>query len=188
MSLHERLAMMDGDLPFFSGLLELTRRDYYHRKPFPAGVNERLGIPGVQFIDGPRGIVLEGGATCFPVAMARGATFDPDLEQLSRLSALPEASVVGFEINTDAYTRATGAAAEAELAKITAAVEFGSSTGFSVYAGHGLTTDNVGPVSAMAAIEELNIGHSIISRAALVGMDSAVREMLAAMAAADPSD
>lgn len=81
MTLHERLAMMDGDLQFYSGLFELTQRDFYHRKPFPAGVNERLGIEGVQFIDGPRGIVLKGGATTFPVSMARGATFDPELEE-----------------------------------------------------------------------------------------------------------
>ena len=108
---------------------------------------------------------------------------DPDLEQLRLLSDLQQESVVGFEINTDAYTRASGSAAQAELAKIEAAVEFGSSAGFAVYAGHGLTTDNVGPVSAMA-IEELNIGHSIISRAALIGLDAAVREMLAAMVAA----
>lgn len=81
MSLNERLAMMDGDLPFLDGLVQLVRHDYYHRRPFPAGANERLGIAGVQFIDGPRGIVLEGGATTFPVSMARGATFDPDLEE-----------------------------------------------------------------------------------------------------------
>ena len=73
--------MMDGDLPFLPGLWALIIRDYYHHRPFPAGVNERLGIEGVQFVDGPRGIVLEGGATIFPVSMARGATFDPALEE-----------------------------------------------------------------------------------------------------------
>ena len=81
MTLHERLAMMDGDLPLWRGLDDLLRRDCYHKRPFPAGRNERLGIEGVQFIDGPRGIVLEGGATTFPVSMARGATFDPELEE-----------------------------------------------------------------------------------------------------------
>jgi pyridoxine 5-phosphate synthase len=109
---------------------------------------------------------------------------DPDLEQLARLESLSDGSIVGFEINTDAYTRAPHDDSEAELAKIVAAVEFGAEAGLSVYAGHGLTTDNVGPVAALEAVEELNIGHSIVSRAALIGMDAAVREMLDAMAVA----
>ncbi len=81
MSLEERLALMDGDLPLYPGLFQLLQRDYYHRFPFVAGRNRRLGIEGVRFIDGPRGVVLEGGATTFPVSMARGATFDPALEE-----------------------------------------------------------------------------------------------------------
>ena len=50
-------------------------------------------------------------------------------------------------------------------------------------AGHGLTYRNIGPIAAIAGIEELNIGHSIVARAVLVGMDRAVREMLALLAA-----
>jgi pyridoxine 5-phosphate synthase len=49
--------------------------------------------------------------------------------------------------------------------------------GLSVHAGHGLTYENVMPVAAIAEIEELNIGHSIISRAFFVGLERAVREM-----------
>ena len=51
-----------------------------------------------------------------------------------------------------------------------------------LYAGHGLRTDNVGPIAAIPGMEELNIGHSIIARAVIVGMEAAVEEMLAAMA------
>jgi len=53
--------------------------------------------------------------------------------------------------------------------------------GLAVHAGHGLTTSNVGPVAAIAEIEELNIGHSIVSRAVFVGLSEAVREMRAVM-------
>lgn len=56
--------------------------------------------------------------------------------------------------------------------------------GLAVHAGHGLTVANVGPVAAIPEIEELNIGHSIVSRAVFVGIAEAVREMLAAMRAA----
>ena len=51
------------------------------------------------------------------------------------------------------------------------------SLGLAVHAGHGLTYENVTPVAAIEVIEELNIGHSIISRAVFVGMERAVREM-----------
>ncbi len=108
---------------------------------------------------------------------------DPDLRQIQALVPLAGQGVTGFEINTDAYTQATAREAlESELKQIAAAVEQGRAAGFHAYAGHGLRTDNVGLVAALPGMEELNIGHFIIARAAIVGIDAAVREMLAAMA------
>ncbi|MCY3966674.1 MAG: pyridoxine 5'-phosphate synthase [Acidobacteria bacterium] len=104
---------------------------------------------------------------------------DPDLDQIAALDAQEE--VTGFELNTDAYTRASGAEAAAEFAKIKAAAERGLAAGREAYAGHGLTVENVGPVAALPGVSELNIGHSIVSRAVLIGMTAAVKEMLAAM-------
>lgn len=111
---------------------------------------------------------------------------DPALAQLELLAKLREdvgdGVITGFEINTDAYTRAgTAEDAEVELVKIRQAVDRGQELGFRVYAGHGLTVTNVGPVSALGAVEELNIGHALVSRAVLVGMTAAVEEMLSAM-------
>lgn len=105
---------------------------------------------------------------------------DPDRSQIQRLGELSDL-VSGFEINTDAYTRAAGPRREETLGEIRAAASLGPDMGVRVYAGHGLTTGNVGPVARLAEVEELNIGHSIVSRAVLVGMSAAVREMLAAM-------
>ncbi|MGI9031373.1 MAG: beta-glucosidase [Ilumatobacteraceae bacterium] len=79
MTLDERLGCLDGDTDFWPGLADITSGGY-HEHPWPAAVVARLGIPGVHFADGPRGCVV-GPATCFPVSMARGATFDPDLEE-----------------------------------------------------------------------------------------------------------
>ncbi len=76
----EKLAMMDGDWSFWEGIRELGMRGGYHRHPWNAGVLPRHGIHGIRFVDGPRGVVLEGGATTFPVTMARGAAWDVDLE------------------------------------------------------------------------------------------------------------
>jgi pyridoxine 5-phosphate synthase len=109
---------------------------------------------------------------------------DPDPRQLQALTPLAAAGVTGFEINTDAYTRAAEpAAAEGELRQIVEVVEQGRSAGLHAYAGHGLRTDNVGAIAAIPGMKELNIGHFIVARAVLVGMEAAVQEMLAAMAA-----
>jgi beta-glucosidase-like glycosyl hydrolase len=75
----EVLDLLDGDVPFWPGLTDMTAGGYY-RHAWPASRNARLGIPGFAFSDGPRGVVI-GNATCFPVAMARAATFDVELEE-----------------------------------------------------------------------------------------------------------
>ncbi len=74
----ERLGLLDGDSPFWEGLAEMMIR--YNGTPIVHGEVARLGIPGTRFVDGPRGCVA-GNATAFPVSMARGATWDVDLEE-----------------------------------------------------------------------------------------------------------
>jgi pyridoxine 5-phosphate synthase len=110
---------------------------------------------------------------------------DPDLTQIEA-SARTGASMI--EINTRAYSDScprspdlAGTAVERELAAVVAAAERAAALGLKVLAGHGLTYRNVRRISDIPQIEELNIGHNIIARAALVGMDRAVREMLSAM-------
>lgn len=79
MSAEERLWCLDGDAPTWAGIAFLGRGGY-HQAPFAAARVDRVGLPGLAFADGPRGCVV-GNATCFPVPMARGATWDPDLEE-----------------------------------------------------------------------------------------------------------
>ena len=75
----ERLGLLDGDTPFWPGILEMMAEGY-NRHPYVHGAVERLGIPGTRFVDGPRGCVA-GEGTAFPVSMARGATWDVALEE-----------------------------------------------------------------------------------------------------------
>ena len=75
----ERHGCLDGDLPFWAGMADMGSGGY-HKRPFLGAQVPRLGIPGFAFSDGPRGVVV-GNATCFPVTMARGATWDVDLEE-----------------------------------------------------------------------------------------------------------
>ena len=70
---------------------------------------------------------------------------------------------------------------EAELARISLCASKAGELGLKVAAGHGLTYRNVGAIAEIYPIEELNIGHNIVARAALVGMERAVREMIAAI-------
>jgi beta-glucosidase len=79
MTSDERRWCLDGDHPFWGDLSEMGQGGY-HKRPFPAARIDRLGVPGFAFSDGPRGVVI-GPATAFPVTMARGATWDLDLEE-----------------------------------------------------------------------------------------------------------
>lgn len=74
----EKLGLLDGDSEFWAGIAEMSAG--YNLKPIVMGETDRLGIPGLRFSDGPRGVVM-GESTAFPVSMARGATWDVDLEE-----------------------------------------------------------------------------------------------------------
>jgi beta-glucosidase len=81
MSLKEKLGLMAG-APVNKLAMAIDALVYrrYNRKPLTTNGIERLGVPPVAFCDGPRGVV-SGHSTCFPVAMARGASFDPEIEK-----------------------------------------------------------------------------------------------------------
>ena len=79
LTLDEKIKLMSGDLPFWPGMADMLNGGYADH-PWVAGAVPRLGIPGVRFADGPRGVIMDGGTT-FPVSMGRGATFDPELEE-----------------------------------------------------------------------------------------------------------
>ena len=104
---------------------------------------------------------------------------DPDLEQVKEAHRIDAHAI---EINTAAYADARDdQGRETALRKTLDAARFGRKLGLAVHAGHGLTYENVRAVAALPEISELNIGHNIVARAVLVGMERAVREMRDAM-------
>jgi pyridoxine 5-phosphate synthase len=110
---------------------------------------------------------------------------DPETEQVD---AAAELGALMVELNTRAYSETcprspdlAGPAWSRELTKVVQASARAGGKGLKVLAGHGLTYRNVRSISDILEIEELNIGHNIIARASLVGIDRAVREMLQAM-------
>lgn len=100
---------------------------------------------------------------------------DPEERQVL---AAARAGAEFIELHTGRYADARGEGARREeLEKLSAMAALAAREGLRVNAGHGLTYWNVRPVLALPGLEEMNIGHSIISRAVLVGLDRAVREM-----------
>ena len=101
---------------------------------------------------------------------------DPDPDQIK---ASDKVGADYVEIHTGAFAEAKDwKSQEQELIKIENAVKLAAKLGLGVNAGHGLNYTNIKKVAAVGGIEEYNIGHSIISRAVLVGLDRAVREMV----------
>ncbi len=94
------------------------------------------------------------------------------------LEASRELGAHAVELHTGEYANAVDDEERArELGRLRDAARAGRELELAVHAGHGLTYENVVPVAAIPEIEELNIGHSVVSRAVLVGMERAVREM-----------
>jgi len=127
------------------------------------------------------GLDCAGGAARIKAALARlkaagirtSLFISPDRAAVAAAAALgPDA----IELHTGRWSGGWRQG-DAALAEIGAAARQARGLGLAVHAGHGLTYENVGPVAAVAEIEELNIGHSIVSRAMFVGIERAVREM-----------
>jgi len=98
---------------------------------------------------------------------------DPDPGAIDRAAALGVAAV---ELHTGRYAR-SWRKSDAALRALERAAAHARGRSLAVHAGHGLTYDNVQPVAALRDIEELNIGHSIVSHAIFLGMEEAVRRM-----------
>ena len=104
---------------------------------------------------------------------------DPDARQIT---AAAELGAPCIELHTGAYAERTGAAQEAERARLEAAARQAHGLGLQVNAGHGLHLDNLGPILRLPHLDTLNIGHSIVCHALFVGLEEAVRSLLRCMA------
>ncbi len=99
---------------------------------------------------------------------------DPEPAQIE---ASREAGAHGIEIHTGAYCNAVGIERDKQLQAIVEAAKLAQGLGLEVHGGHGLNYDNVLPIGKIPEMVELNIGHSIIARAVIVGIEQATREM-----------
>lgn len=105
---------------------------------------------------------------------------DPEEPQLAAAAA---AGADYVELHTGTYSNAAGEARAAELERLKLAAEFAHAAGLRVNAGHGIDYENIAEILTVPHLCELNIGHSIVGRAIMVGMVQAVREMVQRMQA-----
>lgn len=105
---------------------------------------------------------------------------DPDKEQIQ---AARDTGAPFIELHTGKYAESIGKAAEDEIKRLIEAANFANEIGLKVNAGHGIGYSNISGILRIPHLFELNIGHSIISRAVFVGIEAAVREMLNLMSA-----
>lgn len=112
---------------------------------------------------------------------------DPDVTVVTRARALGAGAV---ELHTGYYCDAPARSPEAarQLARLEAAARAAGEHGLRLGAGHGLDQSNVGPVAALPHLEELNIGHGLVARAVMVGMERAVAELRVAIAAGSSAE
>jgi pyridoxine 5-phosphate synthase len=145
---------------------------------------EELTTEGGLDVVGGREAVRKAVKTLRDAEIQVSLFIDPDLDQV-KAAHRAEAEVV--ELHTGRYCDARLASdRRKELSRLVDACKAAAKLGLVVAAGHGLSYQNVGPVAAIAEIEELNIGHAIVARAVLVGMERAVREMKELMGKARP--
>ena len=100
---------------------------------------------------------------------------DPDIDQIKVCHRM---GIKMIELNTGEYAKNWKTSfSMIEIEKIKKSVQYAHKLNFKIYGGHGLTYRNIGPIAEIREIEELNIGHSIISNAALMGLENAVKKM-----------
>lgn len=103
---------------------------------------------------------------------------DPELKQID---AAKESGAQFIELHTGAYANASGKAQDAELERLKAGAVHAHKAGLGVNAGHGIDYVNIAGILEIEHLHELNIGHSIIARAVMTGMNEAVSEMIRLM-------
>lgn len=153
-----------------------------HQATFVPERRAELTTEGGLDVAGQKTRVGEAMARCRDAGIDVALFIDPDLEQVEGSARLGASAV---EFHTGRYANAASETErEHEVESLMAAALAASAAGMELHAGHGLNYQNVGPVARMPKMIELNIGHSIVSRAVFVGLKQAVLEMKACIASA----
>lgn len=164
------------ELAVTEGILELAEEWRPHQATLVPEKRQEVTTEGGLDVTGTAAGHIQAALERLHAAEIRTSLFiDPDPEFVRRSADLGPTAI---ELHTGEYANARDARGRLEqLERLTVATELGRELGLAVHAGHGLTYENVMPVASIAGCEELNIGHSVVSRSVFVGIERAVREM-----------
>ena len=157
-------------------MLRLAERLHPHQVTLVPERREEITTEGGLDVTRDRSRLADGLTRLNAAGIRTSLFIDPDNEAVD---ASRELGAAAIELHTGQFSHAPQD--PLTLGALRDAARRGASIGLAVHAGHGLTTDNVGPVAAIPEIEELNIGHSVVSRAVFVGLAEAVHELRRAM-------
>ena len=160
-------------------MLAIAERIRPHQVTLVPERREEITTEGGLDVSHDHGRIADGLARLNALGLRTSLFIGPDLRAIDRSREL---GALAIEMHIGAYAHASDD--PSTLRALVEGARHGASIGLAVHAGHGLTVDNVTPVSAIPEIEELNIGHSVVSRGVFVGLANAVQELRAAMDAA----
>ncbi|MEK6255366.1 MAG: pyridoxine 5'-phosphate synthase, partial [Gemmatimonadales bacterium] len=164
------------ELAVTDGILELAEAWRPHQVTLVPEKRQEVTTEGGLDVGGSAAGDIRNALERLHAAGIRTSLFiDPEPEVVRRSADLGPTAV---ELHTGEYANARDAHVIMEqIERLRAATELARELGLAVHAGHGLTYENVMPVAAIPGCEELNIGHSVVSRSVLVGIERSVREM-----------
>ena len=164
------------ELAVTDGILELAETWRPHQVTLVPEKRQEVTTEGGLDVGGSAAGDIRNALERLHAAGIRTSLFiDPEPEVVRRSADLGPTAV---ELHTGEYANARDAHVIMEqIERLRAATELARELGLAVHAGHGLTYENVMPVAAIPGCEELNIGHSVVSRSVLVGIERSVREM-----------
>lgn len=164
------------ELAVTDGILELAEAWRPHQATLVPEKRQEVTTEGGLDVGGSAAGDIRNALERLHAAGIRTSLFiDPEPEVVRRSADLGPTAV---ELHTGEYANARDAHVIMEqIERLRAATELARELGLAVHAGHGLTYENVMPVAAIPGCEELNIGHSVVSRSVLVGIERSVREM-----------
>ncbi len=173
----ERLAatvntVLNFEMACTEEMLRIAERLRPHQATLVPERRQEITTEGGLDLSRDRDRLRDGIARLNAVGIRTSVFIDPDCRAVEASRTL---GAVAVELHTGRYAHAP--ADPATLAALRDATRCGRQLGLGVHAGHGLTVKNVGPVAAIESIEELNIGHAVISRSVFVGIEHAVREL-----------
>jgi pyridoxine 5-phosphate synthase len=153
-------------------MLRIAERLRPHQVTLVPERREEITTEGGLDVSRERGRLMDGLARLAAAGIRTSLFIAPDHDAVERSRELGATAV---ELHTGQY--AHGSRDPRTIAALREAASLGARIGLAVHAGHGLTVGNVGPVAAIPEVEELNIGHSIVSRSIFIGIEEAVREL-----------